>query len=249
MLHDPVQPEDICRCRLPAAFRPRRGRVRQRSAASARVALAPRKRRISLSVITISTLPPVDPQTPTPTYYQQLADEVIAAFEVIAGVLPKLEEAAVMEIKLARRYLNVPDALCVTTINAVEQLPELEAAKKLHAEQGRNGLQFLDAFRPVDDKLDSLSRRLKHALRVTKSNLGSAALQIYRITRAQASDGRSPGLASFAAAMKRDLARKPQTKAERDAAKAKQLQEAVDLELRRLGIDRKLLEKEVKEAA
>ncbi len=168
---------------------------------------------------------------------------MIAAFETIAGVLPKLEEAAVMEEKLARRYLNVPDALCITTINAVEQVPELEAARKLHADQGRNRLQFLEAFRPVDDKLDSLSRRLKHALRVTKSALGNSALQIYRITRAQASDGRSPALASFAAAMKRDYGRKSPTKASRAEAKAKQLQDAVDLELRRLGVDRAALEK------
>lgn len=168
---------------------------------------------------------------------------MIAAFETIAGVLPKLEEAAVMEEKLARRYLNVPDALCITAINAVEQVPELEAARKLHADQGRNRLQFLEAFRPVDDKLDSLSRRLKHALRVTKSALGNSALQIYRITRAQASDGRSPALASFAAAMKRDYGRKSPTKASREEAKARQVQEAVDLELRRLGVDRSVLEK------
>jgi hypothetical protein len=203
-----------------------------------------------MSVITISTLPPVDPQVSTPTYYQKLADEVIAAFESIAGVLPKTDESTAVEARLARRYLNVSDALCITTIHALEQYPELEAAKKLYApEQGRNGLQFLEAFRSVDDRLDSLSRRLKHALRVTKSNLGSSALEIYRMTRAQASGGRNPALASLAAAMKRDLARRSPTKAAREAKKEQQIREAVDLELRRLGVDRALLEKEVKKAA
>lgn len=181
-----------------------------------------------LASITVTTEPIIDPQTHTPTFYLQLAAELMAALDTIATIMPKLEEAEAAEAKQARRNLNVSDAFCVSAIVAVEQLPELDAAKRLNVEKSRNRLQFLEAFRPVDDKLDAISRRLKHALRANKSALGTDALLIYRMARAQASDDRSPAISGLVAALKRDLGRKMPTKAEREERKAQRLRTAVE---------------------
>jgi hypothetical protein len=181
-----------------------------------------------MAVITVTTQPPVDPDTPTQTYYQQLVGEFMVAFDQMLVIIPKLEAAAAASAKSVRANLGVPDAFCATAITAVEQLPELAAVKTAHAEQWRNRLQFLEAFRPLDDKVTSFGRLLKHALRAVKSSLATELLQMYRIAQGHASDGRSPAVEAHVAAMKRDLARKSATKAERDARKAQKLAEAVE---------------------
>lgn len=85
-----------------------------------------------MATITLTTDPPVDPQTPTLTHYQQLSAEIQAAVDTITTLLPKLEESLIDDVRQARRNLNVPDAFCYTAVNAVEQLPELNAANKLN---------------------------------------------------------------------------------------------------------------------
>jgi hypothetical protein len=183
--------------------------------------------------ITITTQPPVDPQVSTPTYYQQLATEFMAAFEQMSAIIPKLEEAEAANIKMFRANLGVPDAFCNTAINAVEQLPELEAARRLHAEKSRNRLQLLEAFRPLGATAAGFSKRLDRVLMAAKSGLATDSLQIYRIAKSVASDKRSPIVEAHVAAMKRDLARKTLTKAERDERNAAKLKAAVEAELTR----------------
>lgn len=179
-------------------------------------------------VISVTTEPPVDPDTPTPTHYQLLAAELMAVLDQMAAILPKLEEAETVTAKSARANLNVSDAFCAIAINAVEQVPELDASKKLDAEKGRNRLQFLEAFRPMSDKVTAFGLRLSHALMVIKSQLATDSLQIYRIAKGHASDGRSPAMAAHVAALKRALGRRALTRAERAEHKARKFKEAVD---------------------
>lgn len=180
------------------------------------------------SIISATVEPQADPETPTVTHFGSVSGEVMAACEVIVAAFPKMEEAVFADAKQARRHLNVPDGFCLTAISGVEQIAELEGSKQLEAERSRNRLQFLEAFRPVEAKLDGVSRRLKHMLRAVKSALAGDSLAIYRVARAHVKDGRSPQLAAYVAAMKRDLGRKVSTKAERDARKAARL--AVEVE-------------------
>ena len=180
-----------------------------------------------MATITLTTDPPVDPQTPTPTHYQQLAAEIQAAIDTIATLLPKLEESLTADTRQARRNLNVPDAFCHTAVNAVEQLPEINAAKKLNVDKCRNQLQFIEAFRPVYDKFEAVSRRLRHALWSNKASAATASLQVLRVAKAYASDNRSPAVAAHVAAMQRDLARKTRmTKAELAERKLQKLKQA-----------------------
>jgi hypothetical protein len=184
-----------------------------------------------MSIITISTEPQVDPRTHTPTHYGLLAAEINAAFDKIAAVLPKAEEAQALDERQVRKNLNVPDAFCVTATAALVELPDVEGARKFSADRNRNRLQFLEAFRLVDDKLDRLSALVKRALYAEKSALGGDCLQILRVVKAFASDGRSPVAARHVAAMQRDLNRRAQSKAERDAKREAKFNEEVERRL------------------
>lgn len=190
-----------------------------------------------MAVITITAEPPVDPQTPTITHYQQVAADFMKAIDEIAAVIPQTGEAE-SGLKLVRGHLNVPDVFCETAIIAVEQLAELQASKKLDAVAGRNKLQFIEAFRPMSDKLSSLVKLLDYTLMWAKATLAEEGLQIYRITKSLASDKRSPVMQAHASNMKRDLGRKGLTRLQREERKLAKLKKAAA----------EALEKEVKAA-
>lgn len=191
-----------------------------------------------MPVITATAEPTADTQIPTTTHYQQVAAEVMKVIDEMAAVIPQTEEAG-SGVKLIRTHLNVPNVFCERAVVAVEQLAELQASKKLDAVAGRNKLQFIEAFRPMSDKLSSVVKLLDYTLMWAKATLAEESLQIYRITKSLASDKRSPLIQAHAENMKRDLGRKGLTKAQREVNKLARLRKAAA----------EANEKEVKKAA
>jgi hypothetical protein len=184
-----------------------------------------------MAVITVTTEPVVDPLTHTPTFYEELARELLPVVDRILAVIPKLDESETVSAKSVRSGLFVSDAFCADAIDAVEQIPELAAAKKLDPVQGRNHMQFLNAFRPLEHKLIAVTGRVTHGLRAVKSGLGMKSLQVYRLLQGLASDGRSPAVSSHVDRMKRELGRRAATKAVRDQRKAEKFEAAVQAEV------------------
>jgi hypothetical protein len=186
---------------------------------------------VFMAVITVTTEPVIDPQTHTPTFYEQVVNDLLPVLDQVLNVVPKLDAAETATAKSVRSNLFVSDAFCADAIDAVEQTAELAAANRLDPVLGRNQLQFLVAFRPVELKLTGLSRRVTHALRAVKSDLATRSLQVYRIAQGLASDQRSPGIRVHVDAMKRDLGRRVATKAARDQARAERFEAAVEAEV------------------
>jgi hypothetical protein len=184
-----------------------------------------------MAIITITTEPIIDPLTPTPTFYEQVVKDLLPVLDQVLSIVPKLDEAETATSKSVRANLFVSDAFCADAIDAVEQTSELAAANRLDPVLGRNQLQFLVAFRPVEVKLTALSRRVTHALRATKSDLATRSLQVYRLAQGLSSDQRSPGIRAHVDAMKRDLGRRAATKAVRDQARAEKFEAAVEAEV------------------
>jgi hypothetical protein len=183
------------------------------------------------SIIQVITQPFVEPESSTLTLYQQVAGQLMVALDAVAAIIPKLEEAEASHADQVLRNLNVPDAFCFTALTAAEQLPEIDAAQKLQSDKDRIRMQYVEAFRPVDDKLDLVSRRVKHALRANKSIVAGNALELYALVRIKAKKSGNPALAAHEAALKRDLAKKSLTKAERDERKAAKITALVEKEL------------------
>ena len=184
-----------------------------------------------MAVITVTTEPVIKPQTHTPTFYDQIAADLLPVLDRIMEVVPNLDESESFTAEEVRSNLFVTDAFCADAIDAVEQIPELAAAKKLDPIQGRLDLQFLLAFRPLEHKLKAASRRVTHGIRAVKSRLGGKSLLIYRIGQELASDGRSPGVKAHVDAMKADLGRRSATKAVRDQRRAEKFEAAVQAEV------------------
>ena len=161
-----------------------------------------------------STTPPnsLDTLTPTITHYQQIAAEFMAALDEIAQIIPKLEAAHVSTANLVRSRLNVPNDFLATVTAAVEQVPELQAMQKLDVSAARDTLQFLEAFRPVRDKVDAFAKNLKYTMDSRKADLATKSLLTYDVAKGLARDPNSATISALVANMKRDLGRRGRPK-------------------------------------
>ena len=159
-----------------------------------------------------ATPPPVDTPTPTITHYQQVAAEFMSALDEISQIIPKLEAIHVSTANLVRSRLNVPNEFLATVTAAVEQVPELQAIQKLDVNAARDTLQFLEAFRPVRDKVDAFAKNLKYTMDSRKAKLATDSLLTYDVAKGLARDPNSATIASLVANMKRDLGRRGRPK-------------------------------------
>jgi hypothetical protein len=155
---------------------------------------------------------PEVPPSPTITHYQQLADEFMRELDDIATIIPSLEASHVSTAKFVRSHLNVSNEFLATAIAAVEQTPALQGVNKLDVQAARDTLQFIEAFRPVLDKVSAFASTLKFTVASRKASLVADALQIYDIAKGVARDPGSAAVASLVANMKRDLGRRGRPK-------------------------------------
>jgi hypothetical protein len=156
--------------------------------------------------------PTVETPTPTITHYQQVAAEFMSALDEIAQIIPKLEAIHVSTANLVRSRLNVPNEFLATVTAAVEQVPELQAINKLDVNAARDTIQFLEAFRPVRDKVDAFAKNLKYTMDSRKAKLATDSLLTYDVAKGLARDPNSATIASLVANMKRDLGRRGRPK-------------------------------------
>ena len=166
-----------------------------------------------------TTPDPASTPSPTVTHYQQLADQFSKALDDIAAIIPKLESTHAATANFVRSHLNVPTEFLATAIAAVEQVPELQNVNKLDVAAARDTLQFIEAFRPVQDKVTAFASSLKFTMASRKATLAADALQIYSIAKGVARDPGSAGVASIVANLKRDLGRRGRPKGPVTAAK------------------------------
>lgn len=159
-----------------------------------------------------TAVPTVETPTPTITHYQQVAAEFMSALDEIAQIIPKLEAIHVSTANLVRSRLNVPNEFLATVTAAVEQVPELQAINKLDVNAARDTIQFLEAFRPVRDKVDAFAKNLKYTMDSRKAKLATDSLLTYDVAKGLARDPNSATIASLVANMKRDLGRRGRPK-------------------------------------
>lgn len=169
-----------------------------------------------------ATEAPADPieTGPTVTRYQQLADEFMSNLNEIAAGIPKLEIPHVSTAGFVRGLQNVPLEFLATVVAAVEQTQELQVLNKLDLTTARDTLQFIEAFRPVVDKLSGFGKSLLFTMQSRKAALAADALQIYYISKGLGRDPNSAAIASLAGNMKRDLGNRGRKKISPAARKA-----------------------------
>jgi len=165
---------------------------------------------------------PADPTTtptPTVTHYQQLAADFAKALDEISAIIPRLELTHASTAKFVRSHLNVPIEFLATAIAVVEQVPALQHADKLDVEAARDTLQFIDAFRPIADKVNAFAKSLNDTMASRRATLAADSLQVYAIAKGLARDPNSANVAALVANLKRDLGRRGRPKGSVTAAK------------------------------
>jgi hypothetical protein len=154
--------------------------------------------------------PPVDPNNPnlTVTKYQELADEISAAFDGFVAKLPQFEERHPATQRFVQGHLTISDQFVASAVAAVDATEELQVVKKLDVNQARDVTQFVDAFQAIADKAIAFGRGLQFTIDSRKASLAADALQIYAISKGLARDPGSAPLVAHVATMKRHLNRK-----------------------------------------
>jgi hypothetical protein len=155
------------------------------------------------------------PATWTPTYYDRLAAEIMEDLDKVAAKFPKLEARHRATANMRRAHLNVPRPFLGTAVVVTEEMPEIEQSGKLDPADGRETLQYLDAFAAVDDKLIAVRALLRFAMMSRRTTLAVQALHVYALARSIARDGRVPWYALHVEHLQRDLGKRGRPKKKR----------------------------------
>ncbi|HEU4887044.1 MAG TPA: hypothetical protein VFV49_04095 [Thermoanaerobaculia bacterium] len=164
-------------------------------------------------IVTPPPVPPLGdpgsgaPPTLTVTFYQQLAAHFSAVLDEITAALPQLKPALVTTPQFVRTHLNIPLVFLGSAIASVEQLPELQAVKKLDPLEARDTLQLIEAFRPLRDKVAAFEIDLANVLNARQAALAVGALNTYDMVKSLARDPNNAPVAASLATLKRDLGR------------------------------------------
>lgn len=151
------------------------------------------------------TNPPAAPPTPTITYYQQLANDVVKAIDALAAAMPPLEASHPTTADFVRSHLNVSPSNLAEVVAMVEQNPELLATNKLSPAESRDDLQFAEAFGPVGQKLIAVGKTVVFTVSSKLAGVTATSQQVRAVTDALARDPGSSHLVPVAARMKKIL--------------------------------------------
>jgi hypothetical protein len=157
---------------------------------------------------------PADPapaQTPTITHYQQIAENLAKAMDDMLALIPTFVEAHPDTKAFVNKHQNVPLQFIATAVAAVEANPELQGST-FDATEARDALQFIDAFRPMADRLFAAARNLTFSINSRKANAGNGALDVYAIAKRVALNPLSTTVSSHVSNLKRDLGKRGRKK-------------------------------------
>jgi hypothetical protein len=152
--------------------------------------------------------PPVANEPPSvPTGSDQVAAQFIAALNTAIALIPAFEPKHPETLKFVKRYVSFGDELIASAISAVENNAELAATKKFDVEKARATYQFMIAFRPAIDIVDTLDTNLKFTWQARKAEAIADALRLFAAAKGLGHDPASADVAAHAEIMKRDLKR------------------------------------------
>ncbi len=155
----------------------------------------------------VSTDPASSP-SPTVTYYQQVASEIVATIEAALARMPRLQIAHPAKARYLRfRQRFYSPVLITTAAVAVESNPELQDINLLDAEAGRSNLQYVEAFSELEAAVTRSLGNIRFTLQSVKWETTLRALQTYQIAKTMVRDPNST-LAAHVASMKKVVSRR-----------------------------------------
>jgi hypothetical protein len=113
----------------------------------------------------------------------RIAGDVNRLLDEIIETIPDLDTPHPLNSKDARAARTVSRDFLVRLIHATEELPDLEDFGFLRPEEAREVLQFIDAFRPIADRLAVLLKTLNHTMAARKAKIAIAAMNTYMMAK------------------------------------------------------------------
>jgi hypothetical protein len=143
-----------------------------------------------------------------PTASELLATELLGVLNDFAARIPGLSSPHKSTAGRVRGQRTISKAFMRSAIFTTEQFDYLQATGTLGIDAARETLQFVDAFKPVLDKLKTLTQDLGFTIELKTADVADAALRIYGVARILSRDPAAAELGGHAAILKKHLGRK-----------------------------------------
>jgi hypothetical protein len=143
-----------------------------------------------------------------PNTSELLAAELLGVLNDFAARVPGLTSPHKSTAGRVRSQRTISKAFMRSAIFTTEQFESLQATNTLGIPAAREKLQFVDAFRPVLDKLKTLTQDMGFTIEVKTAEVADAALRIYGVAKILSRDPAAAELGGHAAILKEHLGRK-----------------------------------------
>ena len=137
-------------------------------------------------------------------------DRIVAKF-------PKLEIQHRVQANDMRAHVNVPIPFLDAAIFVTEETPKIKKAAWLVPAEGSDTLQYLDAFRWVDEKLVAVRTELRFTMMSRRAKLALQALQVFSLARNFARDQSVAGIDALVEILRRTLGKRGRPRKQRAA--------------------------------
>jgi hypothetical protein len=130
---------------------------------------------------------PVPLVTPSPTLYGELATGLIGDLDRFSAAVPGFDDETVTP-EFVRRKQRVSPEFVNRAVGTLLGSSELLNVKPLDPAETLDDKQYVDAMRPVEQKLLAVYKRVRFTIRVREARLTRRAQQIYGVAKELARD-------------------------------------------------------------
>ena len=148
----------------------------------------------------------------TVTKYQEKADELSKGLDVLIATVPHFEQRHESSEAFVFAHAGIPGDFVNSTVATVHENPGFQRFATVDVTEGRNGMQYIDAYRPIADKLVAQGRDLHYTLDAIFAALASNSLDTYAIAKRVVRNPENAALTQHVARMKHTLGRSGQKK-------------------------------------
>src|SRR5260221_4767724 len=149
---------------------------------------------------------------PVLTAYEQLVANLNIAIDGLMPQIPQIQAPHATTSKFVRTHRNVPLEFIAGAVGAVNNSPALQASNAFDANEGRDALQFISAFQPLQEKLALVAQNLKFTIDERKANISVKAQVLYGVAKQVARDPSNVGVTGHVKLLKDHLARAKRAK-------------------------------------
>jgi hypothetical protein len=155
----------------------------------------------------VETTDPAATPTPTITHHQQLAMEFRKGFRELVKIVPGVMIPHPITKAFVDSHLNVAQPFLNEVIVSVENDPALQGVDKVDTNDGRDALQYSDAWSEIVKEVLQFGTNLGFTIDSRLANFSVGARQVYAVAKALARDPNAGVTAVHAANMKREFKR------------------------------------------